>query len=355
MSARQRSQQQLPDTTRSSIAAIAVVVAIIIFVYLIRTVLIPFVFAGIIAYLCTPLVDWLAHRIRWPRWLFAVATVIVLLAFAALLAYLGIPPMLHEITRVTGDLQGTIKRSLQELIGTGSFRLLGNSIDANQISSYAIHAVQDWFNESGRVFSIASVGFAGIFGFILSWVVLAYLLIGGRQVADGLFWLVPPRHRRFVHKVWADLNPVLWRYFFGVALVVTYASLAAYLGLGVVLGLHHAVFLGLVTGLLEVVPIVGPAASAALGGLVAVQEEKSSWMIIAYAIYVTALRISIDEFFGPIVLGRAAYIRPVLVIFCFLAGADLFGIVGIVLAVPVALTIKAILAELYKDREAMTG
>jgi predicted PurR-regulated permease PerM len=350
-----RVPQQSPDTTRASIAALAVIVAIIVFVYLIRAVLIPFVFAGIVAYLCTPLVDWLANRARWPRWLFAVAVLFALLAFAGLLAYLGIPPMIREVTRLAGDLQGTAKRLLQELIGTGSFKLLGNSIDADQISSYAVNSLRDWLNENGRVFSIASIGFAGVFGFLLSWVVLAYLLIGGHQVANGVFWLVPPRHQRFVHKVWADLNPILWRYFFGVALVVSYASLAAYLGLGVVLGLHHAIFLALVTGLLEVVPIIGPAASAVLGGLVAVQEEKSAWMIIAYAIYVTILRISIDEFFGPIVLGRAAYIRPVLVIFCFLAGAVLFGIVGIVLAVPTALTIKAILAELYKDPEAMTG
>jgi predicted PurR-regulated permease PerM len=49
------------------------------------------------------------------------------------------------------------------------------------------------------------------------------------------------------------------------------------------------------------------------------------------------------------VLGKAAYMRPVLVIFCFLAGGMLFGIVGVILAVPAALAVKAILGEVYEE------
>jgi predicted PurR-regulated permease PerM len=141
----------------------------------------------------------------------------------------------------------------------------------------------------------------------------------------------------------------LRRYFVGVALVVLYASVVAYIGLGLILHIHHAALLAVLTGVLEVIPIVGPAASAIIAGLVAVQEAKSSWNILAYVAYAIVLRISIDEFFGPIVLGKAAYVRPALVIFCFLAGGLLFGIVGVVLAIPVALTIKTSLQELYKE------
>ena len=70
---------------------------------------------------------------------------------------------------------------------------------------------------------------------------------------------------------------------------------------------------------------------------------------MAYVIYAAALRISIDQFFGPIVLGKAARIRPVVVIFCFLTGGLLFGVVGIMLAVPVALAIRTTLAVLYQE------
>ena len=73
------------------------------------------------------------------------------------------------------------------------------------------------------------------------------------------------------------------------------------------------------------------------------------WSIIAYVIYATALRLSIDQLVGPLLLGSAARVHPTLVIFCFLAGAAMFGIVGVILAVPVALTVKVVLAAIYGE------
>ena len=83
--------------------------------------------------------------------------------------------------------------------------------------------------------------------------------------------------------------------------------------------------------------------------MVAIQEAKSVWSIAAYAIYATALRLSIDQLVGPLVLGKAAQVHPTLVIFCFLAGGAVFGIVGVVLAVPIALTVKVVLAAIYEE------
>ena len=77
--------------------------------------------------------------------------------------------------------------------------------------------------------------------------------------------------------------------------------------------------------------------------------------IIAYAVYATALRLSIDQLFGPLVLGSAARVHPVVVIFCFLAGGALFGIVGIILEVPAALLVRTTLAILYDEPRAAPG
>ena len=70
---------------------------------------------------------------------------------------------------------------------------------------------------------------------------------------------------------------------------------------------------------------------------------------VSYFVYVTALRFSIDQVVGPLVLGKAGRVSPVLIIFCFLVGGALFGIVGVILAVPVALAIRIALATLYGD------
>jgi predicted PurR-regulated permease PerM len=101
------------------------------------------------------------------------------------------------------------------------------------------------------------------------------------------------------------------------------------------------------------IPVIGSGAAAVIAGLVAIHSAAGVGAIIAYALYATALRISIDQLFGPLALGTAARLHPVLVIFCFLSGALLFGIVGVIMAVPVALVVKITLALSMTSRSRM--
>jgi predicted PurR-regulated permease PerM len=338
---------------RTAALTLAIFAGLMVVLYLIRDILFPFVFAGILAYVCTPAVDWLARRTRAPRWIYAVLVLIVLVSVAALIGWLGLPPLIKQVTQAGGNLQGSLEGMLQQFLGKGTINLLGTPVDAHDLAHNLITGSHQLLSDSTRVFTLLGYGFAGMFGFILCWVLLGYLLIAGARTGNQLIWLVPPTHRPFARRVWDDLHNVLWRYFVGVALVVIYASTASYIGLGLILHIHHALFLALISGLLEVIPVVGPFASATIAGLVAIQQATSAWNIVEYIMYAVALRVSIDEFFGPIVLGRAAYLPPVLVMFSFLAGGILYGIVGVVVAVPFALTIKAILAELYRDPAAV--
>lgn len=191
--------------------------------------------------------------------------------------------------------------------------------------------------------------FGGAFGIFLTLTLLAYFLASGAQIVRGVVWLFPPAWRPRVETVFARLGPILLRYFAGVAAVVLYASLAAYLGLGVGLGLKHAGLLSAATGLLEVIPVAGPALSALLAGAAAIEQAKSLWSVGAYVLYAIALRLSIDQVVGPIVLGRAGRIHPTLVMFCFLAGGALFGVVGVLLAVPAALSVRVTLETIYEE------
>jgi predicted PurR-regulated permease PerM len=336
-------------TRASTVTTITVIAAVAIFLYLIRRILLPFVLAGVLAYVCTPVVDWLAARTRSPRWLFAVIVLLMLMALATLLGLLGIPALLEDIGAVAGDLQGTVARLAHDLIGDRTFNLIGEPIDAAQIAAHTIEALREWFDRSGAAFALVVWSVAGLSGFLLVWVLLGYFLVDLPRIARGVCWLVPPEQRPFVSRVWSELDPLLRRYFIGVALVIAYASTVAYVGLGLVLGLRHALLLALLTGLLEVLPLIGPLAAAIIAGLAATQQATSGWNILAYVAYATVLRLSIDQFFGPIVLGRASRLRPVSVIFCFLSGGILFGTVGVILAVPVALGIKVVLATLYNE------
>ena len=337
-----------PHPSRGTTAlVIGIVTVILLFFYFVRNALIPFVFAGVIAFVTLPAIEWASACTRLPRWIFALITLVLVLGLFVLVGWLGIPSLAAQLTSMGDNLQPSIASLVQELIGNGTINMFGHPLNADAISKSLIDGVAGLLG--AHVFTLMSYSFASLIGMILSFVLLGYMLFGGRSTGEAVFWLIPPARRDFAHHIWNKLSPILRRYFFGVFLVVVYASTAAYIGLGLILDIHHALFLALITGLLEVIPVVGPAASGTIAGLVAIQQAKGPWNILEYIMYAIALRISIDQFFAPIVLGKAAYLRPVLVIFCFLTGGMLFGVVGVIMAVPAALTVKAFLGEVYQE------
>ena len=358
MSAPQRATDREPRPARerwsalapsgSLPAAVVLIGVAALLLHELHTLLLPFVVAGVTAYVCAPLVERLKSRMHIARWLAALTVLAGLMAAAALIGWLAVPALLRQAQAVTGDLQGSVRNFLQALLGTHPIQLLGPGVDAQRLADLTVGEVQRAMTGT-QLLSLAAWGAAAAFGFMLVWVLMGYFLIDSPAIAAGLLWLVPPRARPQVERIWRELDPLLRRYFVGVVLVVSYAATTAYLGLGLVLGLHHALVLALLTGVLEIVPMVGPLAAAVIAGLVAVQQAASPWNIWAYVGYAVALRLSIDQLVGPLVLGKAARVHPVVVIFGFLVGGALFGIAGMILAVPFALLIKVTLSVLYRE------
>jgi predicted PurR-regulated permease PerM len=281
--------------------------------------------------------------------LFSVGLFVVLFGICALVMVFAAQRLFDEARAIAGDLQGLLENFTRQAMGDEPIRLFGSSLDAHDIAQGALERMRDWFGQTDQIALVTGYGVAGVMGAFLTIVLLFYFLVSGRRVARGLFWIVPPHRRPLVARIWTRLDPVLTRYFIGVIGVVAYATVAAYIGLGVILGIQHAVFLALLTGLLETVPVIGPTAAAIIAGLVSLRTATGIINIFEYAAYATALRLSIDQVVGPVVLGRAAHVHPVLIIFCFLAGGVVLGIPGVILAVPVALVVKSTLATLYGD------
>ncbi len=337
-------------------AAIVVLVILGLFFFEVRDILLPFVLAGAIAYAATPLVEWGTRRTGWPRCAIAAAVFLAVIALAAGLAALALPPLLRAAIRIFSDLQGTIERTVVQAIGDRSVELFGRSMNAAQIAKELVDSMRRWFEQLGDfgqigdLASFAAMGIAVMIGVILTIVILGFFLIGGPQIARGLFWLVPPRQRPLAEQLWARIDPVLKRFLLGVAIIVAYSTAVAFVGLGLVLHVRHAGILAVMTGLLEIIPFAGPISAATIAGLVALSLKPGLSTVIGFAIYATLLRVSIDEFIAPVVLGRAAHIHPVLVIFALLSGGILFGLSGILLAVPVALSAKVVLATIYGER-----
>ena len=312
--------------------------------YLLRSILLPFVVAGVVAYVCTPLIELLTRRAHGYRWLFALLVLLVLMGLAAALGYFGVPTAARQVLELAANPRDVIAGFVQVLTGNRSLSIGGASLNAAQIAARAADGLSSVVTDGTRMLNAAMLGFGALFELLLTWIILGYLLFDAPRISQGLLWLVAPEHRPKVLTFWRRLDPILRRYFVGIALVVLYASIAAYVGLGLFLGLHHALVLALITGLFELLPVIGPVSSAVLAGLVAVRQAAGAAEILAFIAYAIALRLSIDQFFGPLVIGKAAHVRPVLVIFCFLAGGLLLGVSGVILAIPVALAIKVALA-----------
>jgi predicted PurR-regulated permease PerM len=339
----------------SSWMTILLVVLAALLLNQLQWVLLPFVITGLLAYICTPAIEWFAARTRLPRAFYAVATFLVLVLFAALLGFLGVPSLINALRAVVTDLEGIVTAALRNALGDAKVTLMGEPMSAQQIAQTVVTNVRSWLAAPGHVAALGAGTFATMFGGILALVLLFYFLLSGPAIARGLLALVPPGQRPLLRHIALQSDPVLRRYFVGVVIVFAYATVAAYVGLGLVLGIRHAVLLALLTGILEMIPVIGPLSSAVIAGLVAVRYATGLGPIIGYTIYATALRLSIDQLIGPIVLGSAARLNPVVVIACFLAGGALFGIVGIILSVPAALIVRITLAILYDEPQGAPG
>ena len=332
-----------------SLAPLAVAIAAgALLLHELQNVLLPFVIAAVTAYVCVPLVEVVTARTRLPRWTVALCVLACLMGSCALLGYFGLPTLVRQVQAVAGDLHGAVADFVRAVMGTHSLQLGDSKLDAQRVADLIIAGLERQQTPAQLVMLIGWAA-AAAFGFMLVWVLMGYFLLDARSIAAGLLWLVPPGKRADAERISCELDPLLRRYFLGVALVVAYATAAAYLGLGIVLGLHHALLLALLTGVLEIVPVIGPLAAAVMAGLMAVQQSASAADIWAYVGYATVLRLTIDQLVGPLVLGKAARVHPVVVILCFLAGGALFGIVGMILAVPGALMVKVTLSVLYRE------
>jgi predicted PurR-regulated permease PerM len=311
----------------------------------VREVLLPFVLAAALAFILTPVVDKVQRRLKIPRWIVAAIVYLVLVGCLGLLGYWIGGVLVRDVVDIVHQFPQLLRKMIGDVASMAS-GLIGQ-IDVNALSKEVLADIGTVFG-GGLGLKFAGYGVATIFGAILMFVLLIYLLISGKRVAAGVFWLVPPEYRDGVGRITDKVLPMLWRYFIGLLGVIVYTTSVAWIGFSLVFHLPHAPTLSVAVGFLELVPVVGPAVSLGLVGLTAVRQTTLLAMV-GLAAFAVGLRLSIDQIVGPLILGSAARLHPVVIIFAFLTGATLFGIIGLLLAVPVAASIKIVLTMYYAE------
>jgi len=266
--------------------------------------------------------------------------------FAATLYAIGANAA-HDLTQMAERGPATLHNFVEDIVRPNGIALFGNTYRADDVMQ-ALSAMAEKLVAASTLVQIGQLGIGALFGLFLTLVLTPYFMISGPRLAAGAIWLIPPERRNSVTDLLPKILPALRRYLLGIFLVVVYTSFIAWIGFGPVFALPGAVLLAVTVGILEIMPVVGPISAALLVGIVAAQQATLTAAALLMG-FVLALRLSIDNIIGPIVLGHAARLHPVVVIAGFVCGAMLFGVVGLLLAVPMAVCIKIALEHYYAE------
>ena len=183
---------------------------------------------------------------------------------------------------------------------------------------------------------------------VLVLIVTFYLLVDGARFRDVALRFLAPRDRVRALLIVDRIQLVLGRWLRGQLLLVIFVAVVVYIVLGPILGVPYSGAIAALTGVLEIVPLVGPVIAAAIAGTIAFGAGGAG-ETVAVLVFYTVLRQIEDQVIMPIVIGRALQLHPVVTIFAVLVGLSTVGILGGLLAVPTAAAVNVALREFYGD------
>jgi predicted PurR-regulated permease PerM len=199
-------------------------------------------------------------------------------------------------------------------------------------------------------------GFAnGIFDIVLALVIAFWALRDLPKIREEIGLLAGPRYGADVEHMSSTVTRVVGGYLKGQTIASLCTGLLATIGLAII-GVPYAILLGLVTTVFNFVPYVGPFTAGALAALVALIANGPWSALLAIGIIVGAQNVT-DTFITPRIMSEQVDLHPTLVIFSLLVGGTLFGIPGMLFAIPVAATAKGLFVYYYErqtDRQIAT-
>jgi predicted PurR-regulated permease PerM len=322
--------------------------------YLARDVLGPFVIAGVLAYILSPLVDKIAERTGIRRGIAALLVFLAILTLLGLLIWLLEARLAAEIRGLRAEGPSIVESVVNRLTGGQTVSVLGQQLTPEELAIRIDESLRtttaDLIGSPGEALHVARVALEWSLRLILGLVALAYLLIDGHRLGGFLVRFVPPEHRVHVRAVAGEIHQVLGRFLQGQLLLVAIMSTVTYVVLEWVFHLPFALPIAVATGFLEVIPLLGPLAAGAIASSVGFAHGGLSEAGLIALTYLILRQIE-DQLVMPIVVGRTVHLHPLVTIFAVLTGERVAGALGALLAVPVAAAIRVILEYAYPPDE----
>ena len=332
-------------TKRVVVASLAAL--FLLFIWRAGDIVQPFLWGMILSYILLPLVGALERRFNLPR------TIAALTVFVALLAVIFgggrfLVPRLIDNTR---DLQAN-----WPVLIANAQQTIGDTLTSLGLGDLSVTVVgpnlQDLDRQLATMIQRNALPFVlGAGHFLLDFLIFLISTFLILRDAPRLMGFVERNlareHRGEILHVLRDTNVMLGRYIRGQLILVVLMSTVTTIGL-TLLGVPYSVLLGVLTGVLETIPFVGPITAGAIASLVALGHPNPfGWSQLAYvgvvALMYTVLRHAEDYLVIPTIIGRAVKLHPAIVIFSLLSGGAIFGLLGVVLAVPFAATMRLVL------------
>lgn len=310
----------------------------------------PFVWAIIATYIFHPLVTFMTRQTGIPRGVW-VALLYVTLGAVVAFALVRLGPVLRDqvialVTSAPAALD-QVQRFLDRqpvLLG------LGVRIDLTQAEREVQERAADITGLAERVaLPVVGIVTAQVLRLGIFLVTTFYLLLNAENIMAFFIGLAPQPYQHEIEGLLRRINRTLGAYLRSQLLLIAIMGGMTFVFLSAV-GVEYALVLALLTGALELVPFVGPLVAGAVAVSVALFQPTTpyGWSNLTLALVVglgyLVLRHLEDYVVIPTVLGRVVHLNPVIVMFSLVAGASFAGILGVLIAVPVA-AVVGILGE----------
>lgn len=329
---------------------IGLVVAGAIFAYFIRDTLPILILAILVAYLLNPIVTLLTRRFKLPRILAAALTYVVLIAILIELGILITPNIARQVTSLVGDLDGLILRLLEVGKQIPVLANWANELNAVEVAQQVREEAGVLLEQSPRYIAGAASSLLNIF---IVLVLSFYLVKDADTFVERIRTVVPPAYHEDFDRIARELD-VVWSGFLRgqvvLALIIGTITTIALM----ILGVRSALVLGILAGILEVVPTIGPIIAMIPAVLIAFFQGSTNWNIdpTIFALIVILVYFAIQQLENhivvPNVLGASVNLPPVLILAGTIVGASLAGVLGIFLAAPVIATARLFFQFIFR-------
>jgi len=323
-----------------AIFQIVLVVLLLVFLYLIRDVIVLFIFALIVASAFSPAVD-LLEKIKIPRVVGALIVYVVVIGLLAFLISLVVAPLVKDIKNLSSNLPEYIE-SLSLKFKSLEKNLSKYEAIVNRIQVFLSNFEERLKGLGDGIFSRIINIFGGIFSFILALIISFYLSVQKKGVQRILGSISPFKHRDYVLDLWERAQKKLGRWLQGQLFLGLIVGVLVYIGL-LFLNVKYALLLAILAGILEIFPYIGPLLAGIPAVIIGFLQAPilGLWVLILYMV----VQQVENHIFVPLVIGKVVGLNPIIVILALLIGGKLGGIPGMVLAVP----LTAVFAEFVKD------